>query len=77
MNKRINTKSFDRQIIMITTVACMCIANNELTRETISGFTLTTANYRMEGNFGRCKFWQNGKENIIDGINFGGFIMKV
>ena len=25
----------------------------------------------MEGNFGECKLWQNGKENIIGEINFG------
>ena len=24
----------------------------------------------MEGNFGGCKLWRNGKENIIGGINF-------
>ena len=77
MNKRTNTKCLDKQIIMITTAACMCIANNELARETISGFTLTTANYHMEGSFGKCKLWQNGKENIIGGINFGSFIVKV
>ena len=32
--------------------------------------------YRMEGNFGGCKLWRNGKENIIGGINFGGLMMK-
>ena len=61
---------------MTTTAACMYIANNELAREAISGFTLTTANYHMERNFGRSTLWQNGKENIIGGINFGGFIVK-
>ena len=27
----------------------------------------------MEGNFGGCKLWRNGKESIIGGINFGGY----
>ena len=31
----------------------------------------------MEENFGECKLWQNGKENTLSGINFGGFMMKV
>ena len=33
--------------------------------------------YHMEGNFGGCKLWQNGKENIIVGIHFGSFIKDV
>ena len=32
--------------------------------------------FRMEGNFGGCKLWQNGKENIIGGINFGELMTK-
>ena len=35
------------------------------------------AKYRMEGNFGGCKLWRNGKESIIGGINFGGLMTKV
>ena len=31
----------------------------------------------MEGNFGGCKLRQDGKENIIGRINFGGFMTKV
>ena len=28
-------------------------------------------------NFGGCKLWQNGKGNIIGGMNFDSFVMKV
>ena len=33
--------------------------------------------YRMEGNFGGCKLWRNGNENIIGEINFGELVTKV
>ena len=33
--------------------------------------------YHMEGNFEGCKLWQNGKENITGGINFGRLMTKV
>ena len=33
--------------------------------------------YRMEGNFGGYKPWQNGKENIIGRINFGELMTKI
>ena len=32
---------------------------------------------RLYGKFGGCKVWQNRKENIIGGINFGVFVTKV
>ena len=31
----------------------------------------------MEGNFGGCKLRRNGKEKIIGGTNFGGFMTNV
>ena len=40
------------------------------------GNVAITEHYHMQGIFGGCKPWQNGKENIIGGMNFGSFVTE-
>ena len=39
-------------------------------------FICTRVIFNIEGNFGGCKLWSNGKGSIIGRINFGSFMTK-